>query len=89
MTSNPVLPDTSSHYVQNDLPPGTNLRVLKPYARRTYFMRDGRKLKVVANKFVKKFQLLLNSRVLNESADFMEVDNQFKKIVKKDKGFLD
>lgn len=50
-------------------------------------MRDGRKLKVVLNNTNKTYELLLNKRSLTESSSFLEVDNLFKKMVRKDKGF--
>ena len=59
----------------------------KPFARRTYLMRDGRKLKVVLNNTNQTYELLLNKRSLTESSSFLEVDNLFKKMVRKDKGF--
>lgn len=62
-------------------------RTSKPFARRSYLMRDGRKLKIVLNNTSKTYELMLNKRTLADSSNFLEVDNRFKKLVRKDKGF--
>ena len=77
------------HLIQEDLPPEYKYTRLKPFARRSYLMSDGRKLKIIVNPFKKKFQLILNKKVLDESTHFPKMDIKFKKIVRKDKRFSD
>lgn len=76
------------HFVAQDLPQDYPESKLKPFARRSYLLSDGRKLRIVVNPFVKKFQLLLNKKVLMESVSFGEVDKKFKRIMRKDKRFF-
>lgn len=78
----------TEHFVEQDLPPDYPASKLKPFARRSYLLSDGRKLRIVVNNFVKKFQLLLNKKVLMESVNFGEVDKKFKRIMRKDKRFF-
>lgn len=57
---------------------------LPTYAKRAFHTKDGKYMRIVANPQLKKFQLLLDNKVIKQSSRLKDVNKMFRRIKRKD-----